>query len=183
MVAKVGGKYFSIFDANIEYVLGQTMFQQVQHEHGGGFYVYPTLKQAILADVPYNENGLYTAPRTILVCMCWGDSIDYSNGKIAFSYICPVKEFPLEKGYLATKAARREIEEQTMSSTKGFNKSVTYNKIKDQLFVSKGPESVIQKKRTFEKKKTHDLIRDENAQLEREILEMEEKLRAIQLTK
>jgi hypothetical protein len=40
--------------------------------------------------------------------VCWGEKVEYPNGKLAFSYICPVKELGYPKGYLSTKAGMRE---------------------------------------------------------------------------
>ena len=55
-----------------------------------------------------NKNGLYFAPRTILKVICWGDKVEYSSGKIAFSYICPVEDLGMPKGYKITKNAKKE---------------------------------------------------------------------------
>ena len=52
--------------------------------------MYSKLEEAIFADIPFKRGGLYFAPRTILKCLCWGDKIEYDNGKLAFSYICPI---------------------------------------------------------------------------------------------
>ena len=110
MVAKVGDRFFSIYDGKTEYILGVTLQEKVEPGHKGGYFVYPTIKQAFFADVPFVKGGLYTAPRTLIMCMCWGESIEYDNNKIAFEYICPIKEFGLPSGYLATKHAKRQIE-------------------------------------------------------------------------
>jgi len=188
MVAKIGDKYFSIFDGKTEYVLGQIMHEPASSHHGGGYYVYPTMKQAVFADVPHTEHGLYMAPRTILVCICWGDSIQYSNGKIAFSYISPVKELPLHKGYLATKTARKEADDLKVENKKKGT-SVILNNMKEKVISHSRPSSAVGKKvsgsdplarkQVLDKKTGSDLLKDENNLLEREILEMEKRLQGI----
>jgi len=40
--------------------------------------------------------------------MCWGQRIEYPNGKIAVEYICPVQDMGMPKGYLSTKTALKE---------------------------------------------------------------------------
>lgn len=32
--------------------------------------------------------------------MCWGDKIDYGNGKLCFSNLCPIQNIGMPKGYL-----------------------------------------------------------------------------------
>jgi hypothetical protein len=70
--------------------------------------VYPTVDQVIFADIPYKPGGLYIAPRTILKCICWGSSVEYDNGKMSFSYICPVQDLGIPQGYKSSKTAIRE---------------------------------------------------------------------------
>jgi hypothetical protein len=92
MVAKLLGKYYSIYDGKTEYILGQTMHQEAQENHKGGFYVYQNVDEVIFADIPFKKGGMFIAPRTILKCLCWGKQLEYDNGKLAFSYICPVQD-------------------------------------------------------------------------------------------
>ncbi len=54
------------------------------------------------------KGGLFIAPRTVLKVICWGDSVVYPNGKIAFSFMCPIENLDLKKGYRATNAAKTE---------------------------------------------------------------------------
>ena len=60
--------------------------------HKGGYYVYPTVKEAIFADIPYNKDGHFVAPRCVLKCICWGEFVCYGNGKMSFSNITPVAD-------------------------------------------------------------------------------------------
>ena len=168
--------------------MGQILHEQCLPNHGGGFYVYPTMKQAVFADVPKNEHGLYMAPRTILVCICWGDSQQYSNGKLAFSYICPVKELPLQKGYVATKAARREAEDISLHNKKkgpskflgGMKEKLISHSISGSSTTKKTLKNdPLIRKQVLDQKKSSDLLKDENGSLEREIMEMEQRLQGI----
>lgn len=52
--------------------------------------MYPSLKEAVFADIPYNKGGHFIAPRTVLKVIAWGDFVVYDKGKMAFSYIMPV---------------------------------------------------------------------------------------------
>ena len=103
LVAKVNGKYFSIFDGDTEYTIGRHLSEAVQPEHKGGYYVYPSLKEAVFADVPFNKGGHYIAPRTVLKVIAWGDFIKYEKGKMAFSNILPVEDVGLPMGYKNSK--------------------------------------------------------------------------------
>ena len=66
----------------------------------GGYFVYKDVQDAIFADIVFHEGGLFTAPRTILKCICWGDKIAYGK-KLCFSYILPVNDLGLPMGYKA----------------------------------------------------------------------------------
>ena len=81
------------------------MSQQALAGHGGGYYVYKTTREAVFADVPYKRGGHFIAPRTVLKCICWGDYVVYSNGKMSFSNIMPVGDLGLPQGYKANKSA------------------------------------------------------------------------------
>lgn len=49
IVAKLDGKYFSIFDGKTEFKLGEALYQKAEPNHLGGFYVYSSPKEAIYA--------------------------------------------------------------------------------------------------------------------------------------
>ena len=107
-VAVIKGRFFSIFDGKTEFVLGTTLHEPAQPAHGGGFYVYRTAEEALFADMyvshrQMHEGGLFVAPRTVLKVMAWGDCVEYPNGKLSFSYLCPVLDIGLPRGYLTTK--------------------------------------------------------------------------------
>lgn len=51
-----------------------------------------------------HEGGLFIAPRTVLKVMAWGDHVEYPNGKLSYSFVCPVLDIGLPRGYLTTKS-------------------------------------------------------------------------------
>ena len=102
MVAKVEGKFYSIYDAKYQYEVGKIKSEKAKPGKKGGFYVYKQAKSAIFADIIFHPGGFFTAPRTILKCICWGDEpLKYGNGKLCFSNIMPVGDMGLPIGYKA----------------------------------------------------------------------------------
>ena len=95
MVAKLDGKFYSIYDSDTEYTMGQVLSQDALPGHAGGYYVYKTTREAVFADVPYKRGGNFIAPRTVIKCICWGDFVVYSNGKMSYSNIMPVGDLGL----------------------------------------------------------------------------------------
>ncbi|CDW85565.1 UNKNOWN [Stylonychia lemnae] len=135
LVAKVNGKYFSIFDSNTEYVIGAHMEQQVKPDRGGGYYVYGSVQEAVFADVPFNKGGHYIAPRTILKVIAWGDQIKYTHGKIAFNHLLPVQDIGLPIGYKNSKesiklALRHQEERKLKSKEYQYNNGLVRKKAK-----------------------------------------------------
>ena len=102
MVAKVNNKYFSIWDASVEYQIGKYKHQAVKPDKKGGYFVYGKVQNAIFADIMFHNGGLYHAPRTILKCICWGADSPYKYGsKLCYSNILPVSDMGLPMGYKA----------------------------------------------------------------------------------
>ena len=88
------------------------MSQPAMAGHRGGYYVYGSVQEAIFADVPYKPGGNFIAPRTVLKCICFGNFVVYSNGKMSFSNLIPVADLGLPRGYKANKdAIRRALAE------------------------------------------------------------------------
>ena len=105
LVAKVDSKFYSIYDGKTEYIIGKPMVQKAMSGYKGGYYCYGSAKEAIFADIPFKEGGLFIAPRTVLKCICWGDFVCYGSGKMAFSNLMPVADLGLPVGYKASKSA------------------------------------------------------------------------------
>jgi hypothetical protein len=121
MVAKVDGNCFSIYDAKVEYEIGQALHEPVKRGKQGGYFVYAEVENAIFADIMYHHGGLYHAPRTILKCICWGADSPYRYGsKLCYSNILPVQDLGLPMGY---KANPRDAIEQMLK-----DKSIRHHK-------------------------------------------------------
>ena len=98
MVAKIGNEYFSIWDCECQYKINEIKYQEVKKNKQGGYFVYRELENAIFADVMFNMDGNFSAPRTILKCICWGKGMRYGP-KLCFSYLVPVADLGLPQGY------------------------------------------------------------------------------------
>lgn len=83
------------------------LHQPVKPSKKGGYFVYKDVKDAIFADIVFHNGGNFSAPRTVIKCVCWGDSIKYGN-KLCYSFLLPVGDMGLPIGYKAN--ARECIE-------------------------------------------------------------------------
>lgn len=54
----------------------------------------------LFADIIFHPGGNFTAPRTVMKCICWGDMLKY-GGKLCFTNLLPVSELGLPIGYKA----------------------------------------------------------------------------------
>lgn len=79
----------SIFSGE-EYTLTGLKRERVEYDHGGGYYCYPTIEQALQAEVPDSSKCL-NLPRVIAKCEVSGRAVTYGNGKIARTYLRPVE--------------------------------------------------------------------------------------------
>jgi len=100
----VNNRLFSIYDGKTEYKVGNLLHQKAKANHKGGYYVYPSSRGAIFADVPYKAGGHFIAPRTVIKCICWGDFVVYGNGKMSFSNLMMVGDIGLPQGYIANRS-------------------------------------------------------------------------------
>jgi hypothetical protein len=83
------GTLHSIYSGE-EYILGKTMRERAVDNHGGGYYCYPTLEQALQCEVPSNSS-MCDARRVVVLCEVAGRAIEYGCGKIARTYLRPVE--------------------------------------------------------------------------------------------
>jgi hypothetical protein len=94
IVAKVEERYESVFDES-EWGMGVTRHETAHSDHGGGFYWYPSLTEAVQAmktGEVFNEAWCSGKHLVLLECDAWGRVIAYDNGKRASSYLKPVRE-------------------------------------------------------------------------------------------
>ena len=50
-VAVVDNRFYSVYDVNVEYVLGQEIREKPNENHKGGFYVYSSIELAANAKI------------------------------------------------------------------------------------------------------------------------------------
>lgn len=84
------GRLLSLYDGETEYRTGVTLEQEAVPDHGGGYYVYRTAREAESADVLVADS-MCTAFRVVIRCRCEGKRVAYDHGKIAFSRLTPVE--------------------------------------------------------------------------------------------
>jgi hypothetical protein len=89
-VAAVGGKFYSIYDGETEYIPGKRMTQRAADDHGGGYYVYNSIHKAQDAVFPLGSR-YYFEKKVILKCQVSGHSVEYSNGKTAYTNLTPIE--------------------------------------------------------------------------------------------
>ena len=99
----------SIYDAKTEYKIGKILSQPARAGHKGGYYVYPSAREAVFADIPFKKGGNFLAPRTVIKCICWGDFVVYGSGKMSFTNLLPVADLGLPKGYKANKDVVNQV--------------------------------------------------------------------------
>jgi hypothetical protein len=100
VVRLIDGRYYSLYKPEIEYVLGQQMKEAAKPKHGGGFYSYPTLQEGTdflercVKCIPFGEASPEIA---LLECEAGGRVVAYSNGKMASTYLRPVRVLEIRR--------------------------------------------------------------------------------------
>lgn len=95
VVRVIDGRYFSLYQPDVEYVIGQRMKQPAKPKHGGGFYSYPSQEMGAefltncVERLPFHRE-VVTPMLALLECEIGGRIIDYGH-KFASTYLCPVR--------------------------------------------------------------------------------------------
>jgi hypothetical protein len=95
VVRLIDGRYLSLYDPTVEYILGERLKQPAKPKHGGGFYSYPTREMGdeFLADcaegLPF-DRGVATSQIALLEVEIGGRIINYGH-KMASTYLCPMR--------------------------------------------------------------------------------------------
>lgn len=95
VVRVIAGRYFSLYDPEQEYLLGERLKEPAKPKHGGGFYSYPTVEQGTeylidcLASIPFHRE-VATPQLALLECEIGGKIINYGH-KLASTYLLPVR--------------------------------------------------------------------------------------------
>jgi hypothetical protein len=109
LLARVGPRYFSIYDGETEYKLNETLAQPINLENlCGGYYVYNSAEEALAASLPENS-ALFVAPRVLAKLLCWNQAVAYPKGIIRFSHVKLIETYELHISHLNTKPNKRTL--------------------------------------------------------------------------
>ena len=106
-VAWVNGRFYSVIDRDVEYVIGETRRQKPKKGHKGGYYVYSTPELASNAEIALKLGSNWIYQRCILKVECWGEMIQYPRFKLCFEYIKPVENLGFPYRYLENRSLGR----------------------------------------------------------------------------
>jgi hypothetical protein len=95
VVRVIDGRYFSLYDPSVEYVIGERLKQPAKPKHGGGFYSFPTLEMGTeflttCTDFLPFHSDVVTPQVALLECEIGGRIINYGH-KMASTYLCPIR--------------------------------------------------------------------------------------------
>jgi hypothetical protein len=76
LVAVEGREFFSIYDGETKYAIGETLVQRVGKNHDGGYYAHPTPEGARRAKFPVTS-ALMFADTVVLKVRCEGARLEY----------------------------------------------------------------------------------------------------------
>jgi hypothetical protein len=95
VVRLIGGRYYSLYDPTVEYVLGERLKQKALPGHGGGYYSFSTTEmgrdflESCARGIPFDRT-VATPELALLECVVSGRIIDYGH-KMASTYLCPLR--------------------------------------------------------------------------------------------
>lgn len=95
VVRLINGRYFSLYEPGVEYVLGVRMKQLAKPGHKGGYFSYPTLEmgtdylESCVRCIPFHGE-VETPQLALLEVEIGGRIIDYGH-KFSSTYLCPMK--------------------------------------------------------------------------------------------
>lgn len=88
-------RLFSVYDGQTEYVMGKRLAERAIENHGGGYYSYPSAES--VEERFHNKTlfpkSYYEYPMTLVVIECEisGRIVPYQNGKLASTYLKPLR--------------------------------------------------------------------------------------------
>lgn len=94
LVQVIDGRYYSIYDRSVEYMLGEQKKEAAKPGHRGGYFSYPTQDRVL--ELFHNKQlfpyQCYREPLQValLECEIGGRIIEYGNGKLASTYLKPI---------------------------------------------------------------------------------------------
>lgn len=96
VVRLIDGRYYSLYNPEQEYILGQRVKEPAKSGHRGGFFSYPTTELATqylercMKHLPYHAD-VATPELALLECEVGGKIIDYGGHKMASTYLRPLR--------------------------------------------------------------------------------------------
>lgn len=94
IVEERGGSYYSVYEPDLEWVLGKTLIEAATPDHTGGYYVFPDSATALRVQAR-NEVFIEAWQRgkklALLECEVSGKVYEHGNGKLCVSRVKPVK--------------------------------------------------------------------------------------------
>jgi hypothetical protein len=101
VVRYIEGRYYSLYDPSVEYVLGERMQQPAKPNHGGGFYSLPTMKMGTdflencTQYLPFSRE-VVTTQIALIECEIGGRIISYGH-KMSSTYLCPIRVIEIKE--------------------------------------------------------------------------------------
>ena len=95
VVRFIEGRYYSLYDPEVEYALGERVKQPAKPNHGGGFYSLPTMEmgveflQSCARSLPFHRD-VVTMQVSLVECEIGGRIISYGH-KMSSTYLCPMR--------------------------------------------------------------------------------------------
>jgi len=95
VVRVIGGRYYSLYKPDVEYVLGQRMKQPARPGHAGGYFTFPTSEMGVknleiwTHCLPFHDE-IETPELALLECEIGGKVISYGH-KLCSTYLCPIR--------------------------------------------------------------------------------------------
>lgn len=95
VVRLIEGRYYSLYDPSVEYVLGERLKQPAKPKHRGGFFSYPTLEKgtafltSCVEHIPFRSD-VVTSQLAMLEVEIGGRLIDYGH-KLCSTYLKPIR--------------------------------------------------------------------------------------------
>ena len=95
LVRMMDGQMVSIYDGETVYEVGKRLMQKAEAGHRGGWYSHPTQRQVMAlwraGDLVPDDCVVPGAAYALIECEIGGTIVEYSNGKLASTYLTPLR--------------------------------------------------------------------------------------------
>jgi hypothetical protein len=110
LVRLEGSSYFDLENPSVQLSLGRTIHQPKLDRAQNCVWVYRSAEAALgvgYEGVNKSSSDLSKSTKTILKCSVWGDCVNGSLERFAFSFLSPVADIGIKSGFVAYKVLRR----------------------------------------------------------------------------